>query len=224
MPTPYLIAAVVLALVAPLIWRAIKRAQRAKFIQQYNLPAACIAQLRQHHAHLKARECQLVVLGLRQYFLASIQGQPTPLAMPSRVAGDLWLAFSQQKTAYQAFCQQAFGRFVAPAPITTDSTSPALRLCWWRMCEVSLYNPAKPDHMPLLFALDLQLKIQHGFTYEPDELALKGGRKPRRRYRNSGGWAVTVGGFSSGDGGGGDGGGGSGCDGGGGGGGGGACS
>lgn len=74
---------------------------------------------------------------------------------------------------YDAFCRQAFGRFLHHTPAVVlarrDAQANAgLRRCWWYACQDEHLNPRQPTRLPLLFALDTKLGIAGGFRYALD--------------------------------------------------------
>lgn len=101
------------------------------------------------------------------------------VSMPSQVADDLWHEFILYTRNYDAFCRQAFGRFLHHTPAVVlganqrDNTG--LRRTWWHCCREENIDPRRPTRLPLLFALDAKLGIAGGFRYVPDCAALRAG-------------------------------------------------
>ncbi len=160
---------------------------------------------------------------LRQFFLAHLKSGRQFVSMPSQVADDLWHEFILYTRHYEAFCGQAFGRFMHHTPAVVlgpdrrDNTG--LRRAWWYCCKDENINPRRPTRLPLLFALDAKLGVVDGFVYAPDCRALRegGGGTPAHCGGDFGSTSFDGGtdgfgdagssGHGAGDGGGGDGGG-----------------
>ena len=162
----------VLLVAAFMIWRYRTTHAREAHIRTYFLPKGLYDKLRERHPHLTLKDCQIVAQGLRQFFLAYLRSGHQHVSMPSQVVDDLWHEFILNTKSYQAFCRQAFGRFLhhTPAAALSDATksNPGLRRCWWYVCREENINPRMPTRLPLLFALDAKLNIANGFRYAAD--------------------------------------------------------
>jgi len=92
--------------------------------------------------------------------------------MPSKVVDDLWHEFILFTQHYDAFCKQAFGKFLHHTPAvvlgTQQTANQGLRRTWVYACRDETINPLHPTRMPLLFALDAKLNIENGFRYALD--------------------------------------------------------
>ena len=191
MPVVLLFLLTVLAVVLMLVWRALRRARRADFIRQFTLPQGLFDKLRQRHPQLTLKDCQLVAQALRQFFLAHHHSRLQQVSMPSQVTDDLWHEFILYTRNYQAFCQQAFGRFMHHTPAAVMGgqrrANAGLRRCWWFCCRAENINPRNPTRLPLLFAIDAKLAIVGGFVYQAN-------CAPARTAGTQGGAAVYCGG------------------------------
>ena len=160
------------------VWASGVTAKRAEFIRSYILPAGLYDKLRKKHPQLSLKDCQLVGQALRQFFLAHLKSGRQFVAMPSQGADDLWHEFILYTRHYDAFCQQAFGRFLhhTPAVVLSDDQqdNTGLRRIWHYACREENIDPKKPTRLPLLFAIDKKLGIAGGFVYAPDCKALQG--------------------------------------------------
>lgn len=170
MPVVMLFLLLVLATVLALVWRALRRTRRADFIRQFTLPQGLFDKLRQRHPQLTLKDCQLVAQALRQFFLAHLASRLQQVSMPSQVTDDLWHEFILYTRNYEAFCRQAFGRFMHHTPAAAMGgqrrANAGLRRCWWHCCRAENINPRKPTRLPLLFAIDAKLAIVGGFVYQ----------------------------------------------------------
>ncbi len=155
-----------------LIWFAGLQAKRADFIRTYSFPAGLADRLGAHYPQLTAPDRQLVEGALRQFFLAYLKGGRKFVSMPSQVADDLWHEFILYTRHYQAFCRQAFGRFLHHTPAVVlgpnRQSNTGLRRVWWYACREEQIEPRNPARLPLLFAVDETLRIDGGFRYVPD--------------------------------------------------------
>src|SRR5688572_14802468 len=93
-----------------------RRAGREAFLRSYEIPAAVLAKFAREHAGLSEQQRQLVARGLQQFFLAYLKSGFAYVAMPSKVADDLWHEFILFTREYHDFCEQAFGRHLHHAP------------------------------------------------------------------------------------------------------------
>ena len=169
-----------------LLWR---RRVREAFIRETLLPPGLLDTLSIHFPALSLKDRQLVARGLRKFFLAQLKAGRKPVAMPSRVVGALWTAFAQRGAAYEDYCRRSLGRVLpvtAPMALSADGAANAgLRRCWWNACREENLNPSTPTRVPLLFALDAKLKIEHGHYYFADDAARL--RRLRRDHGGDGG-------------------------------------
>jgi hypothetical protein len=154
------------------VWRRWRRSIRADYIRSYTFPPALYAKLQKRRPELSLKDCQLVGRGLRQFFLAYLQGGCRYVSMPSQVVDDLWHELILYTRHYDAFCKKAFGGFLHHTPAVVLSrnrqNNAGLRRVWWLTCREENIDPRKPSRLPLLFAIDKKLNIEDGFVYVPD--------------------------------------------------------
>lgn len=191
MTTFLVFVALLLGFMALGLWRQRVTYRREAFIRDYALPQGLFEQLRRKRPALDLKQCQLVSLALRQFFLAHLKSGRQYVSMPSQAADDLWHEFILHTRNYEAFCRGAFGRFLHHTPAVAVGSSAAahagLRRCWWFACKEDSINPRAPTRLPLLFALDAKLGIDDGFHYALDCQA-----NPRRLGRGDDGGGATV--------------------------------
>jgi hypothetical protein len=153
-------------------WRRWRAAQRLQFIRTQPFPRGLLARLLKKRPGLSGAQQQLVLRGLRQFFLAYASGGHRFVAMPSQVADDLWHEFILYTREYERFCQQAFGGFLHHTPAvvltTQQRNNTGLRRVWWQCCKEENIDPRRPSRLPLLFALDAKLGVADGFHYRAD--------------------------------------------------------
>lgn len=161
--------AAVLAFILLAIYMNWRNAARAEFIRQYRFPNGLFDKLQKKRPELSLKDCQLVSLALRKFFLSYVKSGRKPVSMPSQVVDDLWHEFILYTKSYEAFCSRAFGRFMHHTPASALSNirehDIGLRRCWWHACREESINPRKPTRLPLLFAMDSKLNIPDGFRY-----------------------------------------------------------
>jgi len=169
---PAIMIAIVPTVLLVVIGTQWRQARRANFVRDFRFPAGLFGALGKRHPQLRGGDLQLVGRSLRQFFLAYLRGGRRPVSMPSQVADDLWHAFILHTRAYDAFCRQAFGKFLhhAPASILSKDrrNNEGLRRVWWHSCREENIDPRKPTRLPLLFALDAKLGIEGGYRYALD--------------------------------------------------------
>ncbi|PLC06676.1 hypothetical protein CY658_06590 [Variovorax sp. RO1] len=158
------------AFVATLAW--VEKSMRRQFIREARLPPFLIGKLRAAHPQLSPRDAELVLRGLRQFFMAHLRSDRKFVAMPSRVVDTAWHEFILHTQAYQTWCQAAFGRLLhhSPAEVLGQDArrNDGLRRTWYWACKEESIDPRKPARLPLLFALDIKFAIAGGFHYIPD--------------------------------------------------------
>jgi hypothetical protein len=187
LPAIALIPAIVL-LVIGTQWR---RAMRAEYIRTYSFPPGLYKKLQTRRPELTLKDCQLIGHGLRQFFLAYLKCGCKFVSMPSQIADDLCHEMILYTKYYEAFCHEAFGRFLHHTPAIVlgqnRTTNAGLRRTWWFTCREENIDPRRPTRLPLLFALDAKFNIVDGFHCVPDCQALR---------RNGNGSAYCGGDFS----------------------------
>ncbi|MBL8386331.1 MAG: hypothetical protein JNM90_24825 [Burkholderiales bacterium] len=178
------VAAFVLAalacLVAVAVWAQYRRLRRAEYIRAYVFPRGLFDRLSQRRPELARKDIALVARGLRHFFLAHLKSGRRFVSMPSQVADDLWHEFILYTKNYEAFCREAFGRFLHHSPAAVlaperKESNAGLRRVWWHCCKEENIDARNPTRLPLLFALDAKLGIAGGFVYAADCAALKAG-------------------------------------------------
>jgi hypothetical protein len=183
----------ILSIALLVIWTRWRQAARADYIRTYMFPKGIFDKLQAKRPELTIKDCQLTARALRQFFLTHLKSGRKFVSMPSQVADDLWHELILYTRHYDAFCNQAFGRFMHHTPAVVlgadRQNNTGLRRCWWYACLEENINPRAHSRLPLLFALDAKLKIADGFSYAPDCEAL-------RRSGNSSGTIYCGGGFS----------------------------
>ena len=124
------------------------------------------------HPELTARDTDLVLRGLRQFFMAHLRSNRQFVAMPSKVVDTAWHEFILHTRGYQSWCQAAFGSLLHHTPAEVLGRDPkrndGLRRSWYWACKEESIDPRKPSRLPLLFALDAKFGIVGGFHYRPD--------------------------------------------------------
>lgn len=177
MPWMPLITVLIAGVVPAVVWAKYRALKREDYIRHAMLPAGLFEKLRRTHPALSHKDCQLVGLGLRQFFLAHLKSGRQYVSMPSQVVDDLWHEFILHTKSYDAFCRQAFGRFLHHTPTVAlksgRKSNTGLRRCWWFACKEENINPRSASRLPLLFALDAKLQIAGGFFYVADCMSVR---------------------------------------------------
>ena len=149
-----------------------KKRKRKIFIQTYQFPKRLNSTLLQTYPHLTSEQIELVLNGLKEYFhICNIAGK-TMIAMPSQVVDIAWHDFILFTKEYELFCKKSFGRFLhhtpAEAMISKTKAQESIKKVWLISCERENIIPEYPDKLPILFKLDVLLKINDGFKYTID--------------------------------------------------------
>lgn len=145
---------------------------RRQFIREALFPSYLASKLCVQYPQLSARDAELVLRGLRQFFLAYSRSGQQFVGMPSRVVDAAWHEFILHTRGYAAWCDTAFGRLLhhTPAEILGRDArrNDGLRRAWFWCCKDEGIDPRKPSRLPLLFALDTKFAIEGGYRYVAD--------------------------------------------------------
>jgi hypothetical protein len=145
---------------------------RRQFIREARMPPFLIGKLREAHPQLSRRDAELVLRGLRQFFMAHLRSGRKFVAMPSKAVDTAWHEFILHTQGYQNWCKAAFGGMLHHSPAEVLGKDPkrndGLRRSWYWACKEESIDPRKPTRLPLLFALDIKFAIPGGFAYVPD--------------------------------------------------------
>lgn len=152
--------------------RAWETSQRRQFIRESRFPSVLFTKLCEAYPQLSRSDADLVLRGLRQFFLAHLRSDRKFVAMPSKLADEAWHAFILHTRAYEDWCNAAFGKLMHHTPAEVLGKDPkrndGLRRAWYWSCKEESINPRSPSRLPLLFALDKKYAIAGGFAYVPD--------------------------------------------------------
>ena len=166
------VIALVACLTAGVAFRAWALSLRRQFVREARLPTFLGPKLRAQYPQLTDRDVDLVLHGLRQFFVAYLRGGLQFVAMPSKVVDEAWHAFILHTRGYESWCAAAFGKLLHHTPAEVLGRDPkrndGLRRTWYWACKEESIDPSKPTRLPLLFALDKKLGIAGGFSYVPD--------------------------------------------------------
>lgn len=148
---------------------SINRSRRVAFINSYPFPTKVTESVKAKYPHLSDADVERVIDGLRSYFQACNQAGKKTVSMPSQVVDIAWHEFILFTRDYQQFCKRAFGRFLHHTPAEAMSSpiraQNGIKRAWAHACQLEKIQPKAAYRLPLLFALDAQLKIPDGFTY-----------------------------------------------------------
>jgi hypothetical protein len=166
---------VILAVLSLLLHQALRvweTSLRRQFIREASFPGFLGAKLRTQYPQLGARDIELVLHGLRQFFMAHLRSKRQFVAMPSVVVDAAWHEFILHTRGYETWCKAAFGNLMHHTPAEVLGRDPkrndGLRRSWYWACKEESIDPRKPTRLPLLFALDKKFAIPGGFSYVPD--------------------------------------------------------
>lgn len=165
----FLFIIAVLVVLALSIWR---KWMRERFVRESAIPQFLKRKLRETYPFLSGKDCDLVERGLRQFFIACARSNQQFVAMPSKAVDALWHEFILHTQAYEAWCNMALGYFLHHTPAAAlgkqAKNNDGLRRAWYWACKDEAINPKAPSRLPLLFALDMKLGIEGGYSYVPD--------------------------------------------------------
>jgi hypothetical protein len=171
-PSPSVFGVLVANAVLWVALSAWERSLRRQYIREARLPPLLSKKLREVYPQLSAGDAELVLRGLRQFFIAYQRSGYQFVAMPSKVVDEAWHAFILHTRAYDDWCKSAFGRLLHHTPAEVLGRDPkrndGLRRTWYWACKEESINPRAPTRLPLLFALDKKFAIAGGYSYAPD--------------------------------------------------------
>ncbi len=166
---PFLIALILLIILAVYFAKRANFARRQKYLESYSFHKVIVGKLTQKYPQLTEKQQDLVLQGLRDYFLICLQAKRKWVSMPSQVVDEAWHAFILSTRLYEIFCQRGFGYFLHHTPAqampTPTLAKEGIKRAWRLACAREHINPKKPSKLPLIFALDGMLDIPDGFTY-----------------------------------------------------------
>nr|WP_315480721.1 hypothetical protein [uncultured Rhodoferax sp.] len=152
--------------------RAWELSLRRQFVREAPLPRFLGAKLMAQYPQLSVRDTELVLHGLRQFFIAYLRSKRQFVAMPSKVVDAAWHEFILHTRGYEQWCHAAFGSLLHHSPAEVLGRDPkrnsGLRRAWFWACKEESIDPGAPTRLPLLFALDKKFAIAGGFTYVPN--------------------------------------------------------
>ena len=167
-----LVAGLVVGFLLNAAFKAWQASARRQFVREARLPPFLLGKLRAAYPQLEPRDAELVLRGLRQFFMAHLRSDRKFVAMPSKVVDAAWHEFILHTEAYAQWCRFAFGRMLhhTPAEVLGHSAqrNDGLRRTWYWACKEESIDPRQPSRLPLLFALDAKFAVAGGFSYVPD--------------------------------------------------------
>ncbi|ABC27712.1 uncharacterized conserved protein [Hahella chejuensis KCTC 2396] len=174
----YLIIVVALAVLAGVTYygyqqyRKAVRNRRVRFIDNYRFPPTIDRRIARKYPHLTPAQVEKVLTGLREYFHICRMANGRMVSMPSQVVDVAWHEFILFTRRYEKFCDEAFGRFLHHTPAEgmgkPANIQDGVKLAWRLSCLRENIDPLRPRALPILFALDAELKIPDGFYYSLD--------------------------------------------------------
>lgn len=204
------------------------RRERVEFIRDYRFPSGLRFKLNQTYPDLSGEQIELILEGLRAWFLLLAENPNSKFGMPSKAVDSAWHEFILMTHNYSAFCEKAFGKFLHHVPHNGNAKAEADGLAMTYGTSSGLFGSgalaagmagglaaaaiASPKD---LFGIDQKLGIADGNVYADDDFARMQKRHEQMTSSGSGDGGGSSGGSDSsscGDSGGcGDGGGGGGC-------------
>ena len=151
---------------------------RRQFVRDAALPRHLIDKLMETYPQLKRGDAELVMRGLRQFFMAYLRSGGKFVGMPSKVVDTAWHEFILHTQAYQMWCDSAFGKLLHHTPAEVmkgndNKRNDGLRRTWYWACKEESIDPRNPTRLPLLFALDRKFDIEGGYRYLADCSAIR---------------------------------------------------
>jgi hypothetical protein len=175
--------------------RRLRHRRRRAFIENYEFPAALEAKLREKLE--SDYQVDVALEGLRAWYLACLDAPGEMLGMPSRAVDVAWHEMILMTRAYHAFCERAFGHYLHHSPDSVMDEPVEYGLA--RTLAVVESQSVAAAGVPLLFAIDGQLRVEDGYVWEEADIGRLRAFQPHRWADYSSGFA-GLGGCSSGGG------------------------
>lgn len=167
--------------------------EKASLIREYEFPFMVKKRLKYMYPHMSTCDIDLVLAGLKDYFIIILSGDmkvfnvpKTGVGMPSVVIDDAWHLWILNTPEYHSFCNDVFGNYVhhIPDDATTDfieARSNLLECSGYKEDVYTAYNGYHAltelmtwteDKLPILFMADSIFNIKDGFYYSKEVLDL----------------------------------------------------
>jgi hypothetical protein len=159
-----------LALLAVLIYLLLsKDVVNEEFVSTYEFPETVRECLAKSYSMLSDEELDMVISGLRQFFVVCGKNNLRWCMMPSKVIDEAWHQFILNTKEYQFFCNKAYGKFLHHSPSRAMSSQTKAQIgiqrAWKSACKLERMSPNAVTRIPLLFAIDYKLQISDGYYY-----------------------------------------------------------
>ncbi|MGR9116079.1 MAG: glycine-rich domain-containing protein [Gammaproteobacteria bacterium] len=165
----FLIFWVVVLIAAVYLAHRANLARRIKYLERFQFPDGIAKKLSCKYPQLTKQQQDLVLQGLRDYFLMCHQAKRKCVSMPSQAIDEAWHAFILTTRLYDNFCRRGFGYFLhhtpAEAMATPTLAKAGIKRAWRLACAREQIDPKRPSKLPFIFALDEMLNIPDGFIY-----------------------------------------------------------
>lgn len=151
------------------LYRRMSRNSQIVYLQNYRFHPALRKKLLSRYPHLNDDQLTLVFETLREYFAICNQSGKRMVSMPSQVVDTAWHEFILFTRAYKEFCARSLGRFLHHTPTEAMKTptlaEDGIKRAWKAACFRENIDPAHPERLPMIFAIDTLLNIQDGYRY-----------------------------------------------------------
>lgn len=161
---------IIMMLVINYFWKNEQKKKQLLFIRNYKFSPILLKRVKEKHDYLSDDDMIQVISALRDYFHISNQADGKMVAMPSEIVDVAWHEFLLFTRDYQFFCQKGIGRFLHHTPTeamkSKTSAKIGIKRAWRLACLKEGIDPKYPKKLPLIFAIDIVLKIKGGFYYQ----------------------------------------------------------
>ncbi len=147
--------------------------KRSRYIMEYEFPESIQEKLAERYPDLGEYEVQHALSALKSFFIVCNGRKGQMISMPSHVVDVAWHEFILHTHKYKEFCDHGLGGFLHHVPAnemkSRDDMTDGLGRCWRLSCDLEDLDHRSPSRLPLLFAIDEQLRIPDGYTYTLDQ-------------------------------------------------------
>ena len=163
--------------------RRLRYKRRRAFIESYDFPLALRSKLRDKLE--SEHDIDVALDGLRAWYLACLDAPGEMLGMPSRAVDLAWHEMILMTRAYHAFCERAFGHYLHHSPESVMS-EPLEHSLARTLAVVEGQSVPAAAGVPLLFAVDGQLRVEDGFVWDEGDIGRLRAFQPHRHADYSG--------------------------------------
>ena len=175
---PLLTIIIIVIAIITILHKSNKKKDRILFIERYEFSNSLKQKILKNYLFLSLEEIDIILQGLRDYFVICNKAEKKEVSMPSRAVDTAWHEFILHTKIYQDFCENAFGYFLHHTPAEgmnrVTQVQKGIKRVWKLACWNESLIPRHPGILPRLFDIDRQLNIPNGYVYSLESNLVNG--------------------------------------------------